>query len=153
MLLGDFWVARHETIGFCIGFSPSHLRIVLSPPSWLHFRHQTHQNHALALVLATFPTSGSPGANETIGFCIGFSPSHLRIVLSPQSWLHFRHQTHQNHALALVLATFPTSGSPVYRLRLNPLIAVSRLDLHPLIAASRLDLNKLIHTSHLEIHF
>ena len=38
------------------------------PQSWVHFRHQTHQNHALALVLATFPTSGSPGANETIGF-------------------------------------------------------------------------------------
>ena len=37
MLLGDFWVARHETIGFCIGFSPSHLRIVLSPQSLVHF--------------------------------------------------------------------------------------------------------------------
>ena len=49
-------------MSFCIGFSPSHLRIVLSPQSWVHFRHQTHQNHALALVLATFPTSGSPGA-------------------------------------------------------------------------------------------
>ena len=78
------------------------------------------QNRALALVLGTFRTSDSSES------CSRLSPGYIsdirriRIVLSPQSWLFFGHQTHQNHAFALVLATFRTSDSSESCSRLSP---------------------------------
>ena len=106
------------------------------------------QNRALASVLATFPTSDSsescsrhsPGHISHIRLSRSqrnhwflhrilaippralLRPHHPTLEscarLSP--WLHFRHQTHQNHALALVLATFRTSDSSESCSRLSP---------------------------------
>ena len=84
---------------------------MLSPQSWLHFGHQTHQNHALGLVLATFPTSDSSES------CSRLSPGHIsyiRLFRSQRNqWFLHRILTipPQNRALASVLATFPTSDS------------------------------------------
>ena len=89
---------------------------VLSAQSWVHLRHQTHQNHALALVLATFPTSGF-GNQRFWHRILSISLTRLiRSMLSPESWSHFRAQIHENHALALVRALSP---GPTFYIRLN----------------------------------
>ena len=78
------------------------------------------QNRALASVLATFPTSDSSES------CSRLSPGHISYVRLSRGqrnhWFLHRILTipPQNRALALVLATFPTSDSSESCSRLSP---------------------------------